>query len=298
MKIYSLFIVLALFFLALPNESLACHKGTPHGPHVCDGEPPPDPDPEPSLLTPCDVDLCIASIGKWHPPPAREYTEQPGVNGSYTEISHGDFGNILASLPADDFGDLCLAFDVLVFEWNTPNIKNLSWSSLVEYMKCDGGIIFEDPTNVDVLTDGVETTAILVHDKSGAYPEAAFVPACVNSALTICGAVTYPSSVWDDPFFEFPIYNNHMVFAEAQPSLNPSLTPFLRTPSADGTSGEVLGLYGQYMDGSTGRGRIVLTGPDNNFHGSLSLEPTNPDRFTIFNQYEVLFNEIDWLLGL
>jgi len=40
-------------------------------------------------------------------------------------------------------------------------------------------------------------------------------------------------------------------------------------------------------------GRIVLTGPDNNFHGKLlsEIDPVQRE-----NHYNLLFNEINWLL--
>ena len=116
-----------------------------------DEEPPPD---DPLTLPECDVALCIASVGKWHPATARLYAEQfgeDGVDGNYTEVSHSEFGDILAVLQgAPNFDALCTAYDVLVFEWNSPNIKNLTWQSLVDYMTCGGGVIFEDPTNVEL----------------------------------------------------------------------------------------------------------------------------------------------------
>ena len=44
------------------------------------------------------------------------------------------------------------------------------------------------------------------------------------------------------------------------------------------------------------RGRIVLTGPDNNFHGDPDPYDGDPGATAQINHYDLLFNEIHWLL--
>jgi len=258
-----------------------------------DNEPPNDPPGLPVCLAP----PCIASVGKWHKKPARDYAEFSG--GIYTELSHGQFGDILAALPGDTFDALCKAYNVLVFEWNTPNIKNLSWRSLENYMTCGGGIIFEDPTNVDALTDGVLTAEIYVHDKTGLFGTIAFDSNCITDEPTLCNPAPYSNDSVGFPY-AFDITNNHMVFKdpENQPTTTTlvTLVPFLRLPSLD-DSGAVLGLYGELTDSVHGvLGRIVFTGPDNNFHGDRETTDTDPNDEADKNQYDLLFDEINWLL--
>ncbi len=291
-----------LFILVLgvviPNESFACHKDVPHGPHTCD---PPDPEPDPpppdpTTLTECDRWLCIASVGKWHRLAARFYAEgmeKGGVPGSYTEIPPNDFGNIiLASLTtADNYNDLCLAYDVLIFQWRSSKIKNLTWQSLVKYMRCGGLVIFEDPSNIGALTDGVNIVDINI--KTETPLTIAFEPTCIINVPTLCGGLTDAHNA-----VEFDVDNNHMEFNETPLSTNPILIPFLKLP---GEEGPIIGLYGELLDEDVldedvVLGRIVLTGPDNSFHGSLH-HPNDPNPDAHHNQYELLFHEIDWLLG-
>ena len=52
------------------------------------------------------------------------------------------------------------------------------------------------------------------------------------------------------------------------------------------------GTYGEFPGGC----RIVLTGPDNNFHGDANPYDGDPQAAAKINHYNLLFNEIDWLL--
>jgi hypothetical protein len=274
---------------AFAGKDKNCDPPDPHPSCKPDSEPPGEP---PAL--PVCADTCIASVGKWHPAPAQDYASL--IGGSYTEISHGEFGDILSSLPENEYDDLCDAYDVLIFEWNSPNIKHLDWWSLVNYMACGGGILFEDPTNVDAITDGVTTSEILVHDKTGLFGTIAFDSDCVpdgSQPTSLCSGVPYPNV---DSTFD--INNNHMVFADIQPDPNASmvqLVPFLRLPSVD-NSGVVLGLYGEFVHGGEVIGKIILTGPDNNFHGDAETTNTDPNDDAHKNQYDLLFDELNWLL--
>ena len=294
-----------LFILVLgvvvPNESFACHReGIEHGPHLC-GPPTPPPDTtDPTTLTPCpDGFMCLASVDKWDRPAARLYVEETfGPDGSYTQIPPNVFGNILAALSEGEFEflDLCSAYDVLIFQWKSPGIKNLTWQSLVDYMACGGGVIFEDPSNVDALTDGVTTTNIYIRSNSTPPLTIAFEKSCFNDNHTLCEELPHGPEVLPLPHpgftYEFDIENNHMEFAEDQhhtSSFGTQLTPFLRLPEG----GPIIGLYGEYLNG----GRIVITGPDNSFHGKVSTNDIDPLKEEHHNQLELLFHEIDWLLG-
>ncbi|MEE8138458.1 MAG: hypothetical protein V3T81_06255, partial [Thermoanaerobaculia bacterium] len=67
--------------------------------------------------------------------------------------------------------------------------------------------------------------------------------------------------------------------------------PFLSLPLQEGA---VVGLYGEF-DNTLG-GRIVLTGPDNNFHGDNNMDLGDPADVEKMNHYDLLFDEIDWVL--
>jgi hypothetical protein len=197
---------------------------------------------------------------------------------------------------------LCDAYNVLIFQWKSPGIKNLTWQSLVDYMACGGGIIFEDPSNVDALVAGVTAENIHVKSISGSPLTIAFDSECFHvDRPKLCSPLPHGTELQeqipDTLIYEFDIDNNHMEFAEPQTTTNPVLKPFLRL-----LTGEVVGLYGELVDGDkvqdVGPGRIVLTGPDNSFHGNYPHGEYDPLAEAHHNQYELLSNEIDWLLGI
>jgi hypothetical protein len=240
--------------------------------------------------------MCLASVDKWDRPAARSYVEDTfGSNGSYTKIPPKVFGDILAGLPEDDFEDdfckLYDAYNVLVFQWKSPGIKNLTWQSLVNYMACGGGVVFEDPSNVLALEAGVTTTNIHVKSISGSPLTIAFDSEdCQKLAPTLCDELLL-SYLPPPPVltYEFDVENNHMEFDSAQLSKDPILHPFLRL---SGGGEQIIGLYGKHSKG----GRIVITGPDNSFHGNDSLWEYDPLKEAHYNQYLLLTREIDWLL--
>ncbi len=143
------------------------------------------------------------------------------------------------------------AFDVLIFEWFNSNVAiNADWNTrLVPYMNLGGGILFEDPGNVGDLSPGV-TGSI-------------FGAASPNVITSVPGLT-------DGIVASFA--NNHISFT----AWDPALSPFIFFGS---TSGTVVGLWGAF-----GSGCIVLTGPDQHFHGSRAN-----------NQYKLLLNEVNFV---
>jgi hypothetical protein len=272
----SLALAIAVFALGYVNPSFADRTGVKHN-HGGDGEDPPP------TIEPCDVDLCIVSVGKWHRPPAREYAEQfgeDGVDGNYTEMTSSRFGEILGTLPDGDAQVLCAAFDVVIVEWSSPKIKNLTWQRLLDYMDCGGGIIFEDPKNVEALAAGVSTIALDLHGSEGPLT-ITLTPVAV---LTLGGPLNLVSP------FELEFINQHIVFDEIQPEQPDGflLMSFLRTKIL----GQLVGLYGDFRAGAGGR--IVLSGLDSNYHGLVDANAPNPAAMA--NHYHLLWNEINWLL--
>ena len=277
------------------SEGIDCDDSNPSAPAdplACET---PGSTPDPTTLTPCEKYLCLASVDKWDRPAARSYVEDTfGDDGSYTKIPPKVFGDILAGLPEDDFCKLYDAYNVLVFQWKSPGIKNLTWQSLVNYMACGGGVVFEDPSNVDALEEfdendvniGVATTNIYIRSNSTPPITIAFNSEdCQILAPTLCGPLQLLPT---DPTSEFDVENNHMEFDSDQPSEDPSLHPFLRLLPGE----QIIGLYGKHSEG----GRIVITGPDNSFHGNDFLGEFDPHREAHYNQYHLLSREINWLL--
>ncbi len=235
--------------------------------HGCGGE---DPDP---TLGECTMPMspCIADVGKTFTDntPARQYTVD--FDGTYTKIESNEFDKILET--DDPAGDLCAAYDVLIFNWSSPTIKNLSWPWLLDYMDCGGNVIFEDPRNVATLAPEVSTIETTLHSR-GDFP------------LTITLEPEGPLS-GNAEAFDLVFVNKHIIFDD---NIGVGLMPFLSLPNS---GDEVVGLYGEF--GEMG-GRIVLTGPDNNFHGDDMPYDGDPGADAQINHYDLLFNEIDWLL--
>ena len=265
----SLTLAVAVFAFSYTNPAFADKPGEGGHNHGGGGE-------DPSPIEACDVHPCIASVGKWHGIPASDYAENNG--GTYTELSSNDFAKILAALPEGNFQELCDAQDVLIFEWNSPNIEGLDWDSLIDYMACGGDVIWEDTNNIVKLTAGVATDDI--RPFPAPTPSSPFTitfdSACLIAVPILCALV--PGG---DPF---TVKNNHIEFSPEDQQPATELKQFLRQLS----DLEVLGLYGVFGAG----GCIVMTGPDNNFHGRF---PDKNDERE--NQYQLLFNELDWVLG-
>ena len=222
---------------------------------------------------------CIVSVGKSLRPAAAAYA------GIYTVMSSQRFGEILGTSTAA--ADLCAAFDVVIVEWSNPKIKNLTWPRFKEYMACGGGIIFEDPRNVEALASGVSILEINFKSR--------------DDQPILITLVDVPVLTLGPPVIDIPpdcstgscnitVVNEHMKFNADGHDIN--LMPFLTL--ADGT-GRVVGLYGTHVAGG-----IVLTGPDNSFHGNLIPIPSAlpADNLARANMHKLLHNEITWLLSL
>jgi len=238
-------------------------------------------DPEPTIEECVDEnEPCIADVGKTSgtetPTPASEYNLN---NGYYVKIESNEFDKILQTLTEEEPAvALCNAYDVLVFNWNSPTIKNLNWQRLLDYMACGGGIIFEDQRNVLRLADGV---SIIEATRSSPDDE----PITVN-------LVTVPVLTTGFVLTTLDLRNKHIIFDEGNSDVK--LHPFLTLAAPHPNAGKVVGLYGQFGDG-----RIVLTGPDNNFHGRNPSTHQVPEIMqAIENSYDLLHDEIDWLLDV
>lgn len=277
----ALTLAIAVFALGYVNPSFA-HKTDEKHNHGGGGEDPPP-------VEGCTASHCIVSVGKSPRPAVTQYVLASG--GSYSVMSSGRFGEILGSF--DAITQLCADVDVVIVEWsNPPNMKNLTWTNLEDYMNCGGGIIFEDPRNVEALASDVTTIEINFHvTEDGPIPiylepQLFLVPPCaptVGPPLNNYNCGNYPGAI-------LPVVNQHMTFDEGNSHVN--LNSFLRL---DNTLGDVVGLYGTF-----GNGGIVLTGPDNGFHGDCNFNPNQSAEINTArkNHARLLWNEINWLLSI
>ena len=165
----------------------------------------------------------------------------------------GTFSTIgFAAFNALSVEDLRAAYDVLIFTWVSTNAINADWNTrLLPYMALGGGIVFEDPGNIGDLAPGVSASGL----GGGSSTVTAVVPGLTDGIVS-------------------SFVNNHIRFN----AWDPALSPFLQLGSA------VTGLWGQF-----GSGCIVLTGPDQHFHGFRGAG--NPAG----NQYNLLLNEVDFV---
>ena len=285
----TLFVASILTF-GLSTEIASAHKGGDHddcaGPHKND----------PGCTPVSTGEISIASVGKWHGRAARDYAIL--IDATYTEISSNGFGKKLAKAKANaDFLKLCTDYRVLIFEWDSPNIKNLEWGDLESYMACGGHIIWEDTTNIVKLHNSL-TVTIINHDGSAPSPiEVDFWGPCAAATSSLCNdfdpipPIPPPDPSSDSSFY---LVNSHIEFAGFT---GLELNAYLKQASES----QVIGVYGVFTNTTDNKvGCIVMTGPDNNFHGDAGFAVENPALFNLRdahkNMHALLFHQLDWLL--
>ena len=160
-----------------------------------------------------------------------------GIAAASQIFSSGDLAGTFVTIDATAFNAMSVAqlrasFDVLIFTWISTSAINADWNTrLLPYMALGGGIIFEDPGNLADLAPGV--TAFNFDTGGAGITVSATVPGLTDGIVN-------------------SFVNNHIGFS----AWDPALSPFLDL------SGTVVGLFGHF-----GSGCIVLTGPDQHFHG-------------------------------
>lgn len=173
--------------------------------------------------------------------------------------STGDLPCTFSTLSAAAYNGMSVAalranYDVLIFTWISSGTINADWATrLVPYMNLGGGVIFEDPANIGDLAPGV--TAFNLDASSAGMSISATVPGLTDGISNA-------------------FINNHIGFSAWTSSLSPFIT----------RSGTAVGLQGRI-----GNGCIVLTGPDQHFHGFKGGGGASG------NQYNLLVNEIDFV---
>jgi hypothetical protein len=148
--------------------------------------------------------------------------------------------------------DLRASYDVLLITWASDPGLNLDWNTrILPYMALGGDVIYEDPDNIGDLAPAVIGQE---YDAGGPFSVA---------------AVQGLTDGIDNSFV-----NRHTRYT----SWDPLLQPFITSGS------DTIGLYGAF-----GSGRIILTGPDQDFHAVRGFgDPYG-------NQYNLLVNEVRWV---
>lgn len=182
----------------------------------------------------------------------------PGAAAANQVFDSGDLDGTIVSLNSTAFNALSVpalrsTYDVLLFSWDGDAAVNIDWGTRVRpYLEAGGGIIFESPSNLDDIA------------------------AVVGGAQT-SGTTTFVNAVVPGltTGITNEFVNNHMHFT--------AWTGFLQQFLSDGLVAN--GLYGEYQGG-----RIVITGPDSDYHGVRGS--SNPAES---NQYNLVLNELRWV---
>ncbi len=233
------------------------------------------------------------------------------LGGIYTKVSVSNFNNW-------DPQTLRQKFDVLHFAYLSPKSIDANWTKLLAFMVLGGGILFEDPANVEDMepelgiistqrhTPGKEPT-IVVFDGGAPPALRAFAanktPGQLNNTTVFQDGISgITGNCADGPYpfigpmrgFGFGcLVNNHIIFAdeENQPTEN-GLQPLLWLVSAPAEA--VVALYGE-EDTSVpasldfGNGRIIIQGTDHGYHAGGGYGDFQDNHFCL------LTNEIIWL---
>ena len=201
---------------------------------------------------------CVAGVGANSGNFAADAAFSSGdLDGAICRISEATFNGFVPS----ELRDL---FPALIITWDSDPSLNVDWVTRLEpYLQLGGGVLFEDPNNIADLADVIGVSGTSNGGEFGTFSVTATVTGLTDG---INGS------------FE----NNHIRFG-SWPS---ALAPFLSF-SPDGESTFTVGLYG-----TIGTGCIVLTGPDQDFHGLRAS--SDPEEI---NQYNLLLNEIRFVQG-
>ena len=184
---------------------------------------------------------------------ADEVVDDDHVDGSVTRVSVSAFN-------AMSVADLLSTYDVLTITWNSSSSLDVDWDTrLKPFLEGGGGVLYEDPNNASDLSAILSTTSC-----SGSSSQ--------NLTVTVPGLTDGVKSASD--LGTSSVANNHFCAT----SWASWLSPFLEIPGSGTT-----GLYGTF-----GGGRMIITGPDQNFHSHATGSPTDK------NQFQLLINSLKW----
>lgn len=213
---------------------------------------------------------------------AKQACDSGDLNCTYTELDPVTFNSMT---PAE----LRANFDILLAAWMSQSWHfDLDWTTrLHPFLELGGGVIWEDPGNFADLDPAVAAVNLMPYNTdwcSVLITEE--IPGVTTGILQDgeCTGNQRPAC----------FSNFHVGFTSWHPGLSPFLlskgtrymTDGSEVPDEECQPNLVVGLYGEFSGG-----RIILTGPDNNFHGSRNDGELRRSR----NQYKLLVNEILWV---
>ena len=159
-----------------------------------------------------------------------------------------------ASYNAMTIEELRSLYDVLIFTWISSPTIDADWETRIRpYLDLGGGVIFEDPANVVDLAPAITGEQY----ETGGFD------------ITLLPVASLTDGISNE--FE----NNHMRFSDWSPDFQPLMRQ----------GGETIGLVGELP----GAGRMIITGPDQHFHGRRGALGDEG------NQYDLLVNELRWV---
>jgi hypothetical protein len=162
--------------------------------------------------------------------------------------------------------DLIATYDVLIITWLTSSLLDFDWDTRARpFLEAGGGIMYEDPNNMSDLAAIVSEPSSC--SSSGFQDITVDVPGLTDG---VSSATDLGSS---------SLINNHICFADWADWLS----PFLEIPASAG------GPYTTGLYGTWGAGRIVFTGPDQDFHAES--DGSTSER----NQFQLLINVLKWV---
>jgi hypothetical protein len=174
--------------------------------------------------------------------------------------SEGDIAGSVFHVNESDFNSMSvadmMAYDVILIQWASDSSLDVSWDGRMgDYVYAGGGLIFDgDPNNVDDLSPLVTSGG----------------SSCGSPWVFVDDVDGLTTGIGDE------FVNCHVVYASWDTTL---LSELMR----DGSDQVVM------LQGSHGAGRVILTGPDQDFHASKGAGGDAG------NQYNFLMNEINWV---
>jgi hypothetical protein len=239
-------------------------------------------------------------------------------NGQITELGgaalaceRGDLDCTLTVLTTEEFDSLSpeqlrQQYDVLLFGLRNDSALGFEpdegdtslWNTHLEpFLNLGGGIVFEASKEAQDLMPGVEAIDLFNDvNTDRCLISVDPVPPAITQGILDEDACT---DIVNNPacFFNF-----HMVFSSWNANLFPFMqaTGYRRINESQGGGvifdddcfpGFAVGLYGEFPGG----GRIVLSGPDSDFHAWPSGPIQGRPLTRLQNQYDLLINEILWV---
>jgi hypothetical protein len=191
--------------------------------------------------------------------------------GSITRITNATFDAIFASAPTDAARAALLKaqYDVLMFTWASPHDANITWGLITEFLNLGGSVFVDgDYNNVGNLSPTLV----------GAENEGSS-----GCSYVLVSPAPFPSLVANGVNGCF--VNNHLSVS-SWPSW---MDVYIK--AADNTT--AMAVAGIYPSGN--HGRLIVQGPDMDYHAYRGASSYPWGGGTEGNQYQVCLNQLDFL---